>query len=315
MNLNKPENVRRVVVTGLGAVSPVGLDITSMWQALIAGQSGTDYISSFDATPFDTKFAAEVKDFDASIYADRRQVQRMDRFTQFAVAASLQAVAAAGLTLNDNNAEDIGVIIGNSVAGLLSVCEQLPVLAEKGPRRVSPILAPTMTGDAAPVQVSLLLGAKGVNYAPSSACSSGSDAIGQAYELIRQGNAKVMIAGGTEAPIIPLVLASFGIMRALSTNNENPKEACRPFDIKRDGFVFGEGAGIMVLEAYTLRELEPLSQKYGKLDLMSHLIPHLIETGKVVHAYVTNAFWLDVGSTERYEKLDNELVDSFLPAS
>ena len=183
-----------------------------------------------------------------AMYASRKQVQRMDRFTQFAVAASLQAVQSARLTINAANALDSGVIIGNSVCGLLSVCEAIKVLAEKGPRRVSPILAPTMTGDAASVQVSLMLGAKGVNYALSSACSSGSDAIGQAYDLIRLGDARVMIAGGTEAPIIPLVIAAFSNIRALSAKNENPQEACRPFDAKRNGFVMGEGAGMMVLE-------------------------------------------------------------------
>jgi 3-oxoacyl-[acyl-carrier-protein] synthase II len=172
----------------------------------------------------------------------------MDRFTQFAVAASLQAVAAAKLTIDATNAQDVGVVVGNSVCGLLSVSEQFKILSERGPGRVSPILAPTMTGDAASVQVSLLLGSKGVNYAPSSACSSGADAIGQAFDAIRLGNARVMIAGGTEAPVIPLVLAAFCAIRALSTQNSSPQAACRPFDAARDGFVLGEGAAVMVLE-------------------------------------------------------------------
>jgi len=247
-------NRRRVVVTGLGVISPVGLTVAGMWEALVSGHSGVDYISSFDPSIFETKFAAEVKGFEASMYVGRKQARHMDRFTQFAVAASLQAVEAARLIINGNNAEEIGVIIGNSVCGLLSVCEQYRILNEMGPRRVSPTLAPTMTGDAAPVQVSLALGTKGVSYSPSSACSSGSDAIGQAYEIIRQGNAKVMIAGGTEAPIMPLVLAAFSAIRALSTKNDNPQTTCRPFDAERDGFVLGEGAAIMVLEdaAYAL---------------------------------------------------------------
>jgi 3-oxoacyl-[acyl-carrier-protein] synthase II len=248
MKSKEDMNGRRVVVTGMGAVSPIGLDVPSMWQALIGGKSGADYISSFDTNAFDTKFAAEVKGFDASTYVDRKQARHMDRFTQFAVAASLQAVEAAGLTLSNGNTEDTGVIVGNSVCGLLSVHEQYRVLSESGPKRVSPTLAPTMTGDAPAVQVSLTLGAKGVNYSPSSACSSGSDAIGQAYEIIRQGYARAMVAGGTEAPITPLVLAAFGNIRALSTKNGNPKAACRPFDAERDGFVFGEGAAMMVLE-------------------------------------------------------------------
>jgi 3-oxoacyl-[acyl-carrier-protein] synthase II len=241
-------NHRRVVVTGLGAVSPVGLNVASTWDALINGRCGVDNIASFDATKFQTRFAAEVKDFDPGTYVSKKQARHMDRFTQFAVAASLQALEDSRLKITGENAEDVGVIIGNSVCGLLSVCEQYKILSEMGPERVSPALAPTMTGDAASVQVSLLLGAKGVNYSPSSACASGSDAIGQAYELIRQGHASAILAGGTETPVAPLVIAAFNAIRALSTRNENPKSACRPFDMERDGFVMGEGSAIMVLE-------------------------------------------------------------------
>jgi 3-oxoacyl-[acyl-carrier-protein] synthase II len=239
---------RRVVVTGMGAISPVGLDVPSLWDSLVKGRSGIDYISSFDTKDFVTKFAAEVKNFDPSIYVNRKQIRHMDRFTQFAVAACLQAVESAHLNINPQNAGDMGVIIGNSVCGLLSVCEQYRVLAESGPDRVSPALAPTMTGDAASVQTSLLLGTKGVNYSPSSACASGTDAIGQAFEVISEGRAKAVIAGGTEVPVIPLVMAAFNAIRALSTKNENPQAACRPFDMARDGFVMGEGAAMMVLE-------------------------------------------------------------------
>jgi 3-oxoacyl-[acyl-carrier-protein] synthase II len=241
-------NSRRVVVTGIGAVSPVGLTVSDMWEALIAGKSGIDYISSFDPAPFETKFAAEVKGFDPMVYVSRKEAHRMDRFTQFAVAASLQAVESAGLKIDNSNAEESGVIVGNSVCGLLSVCVQLKVLDEAGPRRVSPTLAPTMTGDAPTVQVSLILGTKGLSYSPSSACSSGSDAIGQAYQAIKAGDAKVMVAGGTEAPIAPIVLAGFGAIHALSRRNDGVQAACRPFDAERDGFVLGEGAAVMVLE-------------------------------------------------------------------
>jgi 3-oxoacyl-[acyl-carrier-protein] synthase II len=241
-------NSSRVVVTGLGAVSAIGLNVPAMWAALVAGKRGVDRISSFDASGFETTFAAEARDFDVTAYVDRKQARHMDRFTQFAVAASLQAVDAARLNFNNGIAEQTGVIVGNSVCGLLSVCEQTNVLAESGPRRVSPILAPTMSGDAASVQVSLTLGTRGVNYAPSSACSSGSDAIGQAYELIRRGTTPVIIAGGTEAPVVPLALAAFGNIGALSKRNDDPEGACRPFDAERDGFALGEGAGMMVLE-------------------------------------------------------------------
>jgi len=249
--VDRVQEGRKVVVTGLGAVSPVGLTVSEMWQALVSGYSGVDYISSFDPAPFDTRFAAEVKGFEASMYVGRKQARYMDRFTQFAVAASLQAAEAAKLTINTANARETGVIIGSSVCGLLSVSQQLKILSEMGPRRVSPTLAPAMTGDAASVQVSLTLGAKGMNYSPSSACSSGSDAIGQAYELIKENNAKVMVAGGTEAAILPLVVAAFNAIRALSTRNDNPKAACRPFDAERDGFVLGEGAAVMILEEAT----------------------------------------------------------------
>ncbi len=255
------DNHRRVAVTGMGVISPVGLTISDMWEALISGKSGVDYISHFDPTPFDTKFAAEVKGFDPTVYVTRKEAHRMDRFTQFAVVASLQAVEAARLTIDNSNDEETGVIIGNSVCGLLEVAEQFKILSEVGPRKISPILAPTMTGDAAPVQVSLMLGAKGPNYSPSSACSSSSDSIGQAYEVIRRGEAKVMIAGGTEAPIMPICIAAFNSARALSTRNSEPQNACRPFDAQRDGFVLGEGAATIILEdlSYALERGAPIS--------------------------------------------------------
>jgi len=253
-------NQQRVVVTGMGVISPVGLTVSNMWEALISGKSGVNYISCFDPAPFDTKFAAEVKGFNPTVYVSQREAHRMDRFTQFAVAASLQAVEAAGLMIDNSNAEETGVIIGNSVCGLLKVAEQLKVLSEHGPRRISPILAPTMIGDAAPVQVSLILGAKGPNYSPSSACSSSTDSIGQAYDVIRHGEAKVIIAGGTEAPITPICIAAFNAARALSTKNSEPQNACRPFDAERDGFVLGEGAAIIILEdlSYALERGAPI---------------------------------------------------------
>jgi 3-oxoacyl-[acyl-carrier-protein] synthase II len=247
-NGNNGHNGRRVVVTGMGAISPIGLNVPDMWASLIAGKSGIDYISSFDPTPFETKFAAEVKGFDPRAYVSPKEAHRMDRFTQFAVAASLQAAEASGLKIDNGNSEETGVIIGNSVCGLLSVCGQFKILSEVGPRRVSPILAPTMTGDAPSVQVSLILGAKGLSYSPSSACSSGTDAIGQAYQVIKAGDARVMLAGGTEAPVAPIIVAAFNAIRALSTSNNGVQSACRPFDAERDGFVLGEGAAMLVLE-------------------------------------------------------------------
>ncbi len=247
-NNNGANNNKRVVVTGLGIICPVGLTVSEAWSGLVSGKSGIDYISSFDTAAFKTRYAAEVKDFDPHDYVGPKEAGRMDRFTQFAVAASLQAAEAARLRLDNGDAEETGVIIGDSICGLLQICTQFKVLAESGPDRVSPVLAPTMSGDAAPVQVSLTLGTRGINYSPSSACSSGSDAIGQAFQLIRRGDARVMIAGGAEAPIMPIILAAFNSCRALSTKNNGVETSCCPFDAERDGFVLGEGAAVMILE-------------------------------------------------------------------
>jgi 3-oxoacyl-[acyl-carrier-protein] synthase II len=299
----EPGKKPRVVVTGLGAVSPVGNNIEDMWASLIVGKSGIDYIKSFDTTNFETKIGGEVKNFDASLYASKKLVQRMDRFTQFAVAASLQAVQAAKLPINAGNAADCGVIIGNSVCGLLSVSEQYKVLTEQGPGRVSPILAPTMTGDAASVQVSLILGAKGVNYAISSACSSGSDSIGQAYNIIQLGDAKVMIAGGTEAPIMPIVIAAFSNIRALSAKNETPQEACRPFDAKRNGFVMAEGAGVVVLEEadHAFQRGAPILAElagYGATSDAFHLIQPAPDGAKAADAVKLALKKANIGTDE-----------------
>jgi len=240
---------RRVVVTGLGGVTPIGLSMSEAWQSLLAGRSGIDYIASFDTTPFTVKFAAEVKGFDIGQYISRREAHRMDRFTQFAVVAGMEAMTMSGLKIANGMAERTGVVIGNSVCGLQSVCRELDVLEKEGPRKISPILAPTMTSDAAGVQISLMFGAKGPNFSVSSACSSGSDAIGQAYLMIRHEEADFVIAGGTEAPVGPIAIAAFSAARALSTRNDSPQQACRPFDAGRDGFVMGEGAGMLVLES------------------------------------------------------------------
>lgn len=239
---------RRVVITGMGAISPLGLSISELWAGLISGKSGIDYITLFDAAAFDTKFAAEVKGFDPTNYVDRKEARRMDRFTQFALAATLQAVAQAKLQIDHKNEDEIGVLFGSGIGGLITMYEQIKVLLEKGPGRVSPFTAPMMISDSAPGQISIILGAKGPNFTATSACSSGSDAIGEAYEIIKRGDAKVMIAGGAEAAINPFAIAAFNAARALSTRNDEPKVASRPFDAERDGFVIGEGAAAIILE-------------------------------------------------------------------
>lgn len=240
--------VKRVVVTGIGVVCPLGLDVESMWQALINGQSGIDYITLFDASLCETKIAGEVKGFKPENYMSPKEIRRTDRFAQLAIAASLQAVEHSGIKVSATNQDEIGIIIGSGIGGLTTLFEQTKVLLEKGADRISPFLIPMMMPDIAAAQVSITLGVKGPNFCTTSACSSGSDAIGIAFETIRRGNAKVMITGGAEAIINPIGISAFNAMKALSTRNDAPKLASRPFDAERDGFVIGEGAGILVIE-------------------------------------------------------------------
>ncbi|MFC2016801.1 beta-ketoacyl-ACP synthase II [Chloroflexota bacterium] len=245
--MNNPAN--RVVVTGMGVLSPLGLDISSTWEALIAGKSGIDYITLFDPEPMETKFAGEVKGFEPTDYINRKDIRRMDRFAQLAVAASLQAVKQAGLQINSMNQDNIGVIVGSGIGGLTTLFEQIRVLLERGSGRVSPFLAPMMISDMAAAQVSIALGVKGPNLCTTSACSSGSDAVGAAYELIKHGDAQAMIAGGSEAIINPVGISAFNALKAISTRNSEPQLASRPFDAERDGFIISEGSGLLVLES------------------------------------------------------------------
>ena len=232
----------------MGIISPLGLDATTTWENLIAGQSGIDYITLCDPEPLKTKFAGEVKGFEPTDYMNRKDAHRMDRFAQLAVAASHEAVKQAVLEITQSNEDTIGVIVGSGIGGLTILFEQSKVLLEKGPSRVSPFLIPMMISDIAAAQVSIALGVKGPNFCITSACSSGSDAIGAACELIKHGNTQVMIAGGTEAIINPIGVTAFNAVKALSTRNSEPKLASRPFDAERDGFVLSEGATILILE-------------------------------------------------------------------
>jgi len=218
------------------------------WNNLIAGKSGVDNITLFDASKMEVRFAGEVKGFDPIKYIDRKSVRRMDRFAQLAVAAGYQAVKNANLKIDSANRDDIGVFIGSGIGGLTTLFEQAKVLVEKGPDRVSPFLAPMMIADIAAAQISIALGARGPNMCMTSACSSGSDAIGAAAEYIRVGNAQVMIAGGAEAIINPLGVTAFSALKALSTRNDAPQKASRPFDRDRDGFILAEGAVVLILE-------------------------------------------------------------------
>jgi len=237
------------VVTGIGVIGPLGLDAATTWSNLIAGKSGIDYVTLCDASNLDSKIAGEVKGFQATDYINRKDARRMDRFAHLAVAASRLAVDSARLEITEENQDYIGVIIGSGIGGLTTLYEQAKILVEKGPDRVSPFLAPMMIADIAAAQVSISLGVRGPNLCTTSACSSGSDAIGAAYEFIKHGDAHIMLAGGTESIINPLGITAFTALKALSTRNDAPQKASRPFDIDRDGFVISEGAAVLILES------------------------------------------------------------------
>ena len=267
----------RVVVTGIGMVTPLGLDTAATWRALVKGKSGVERISSFNPEGFEAQIAAEVKGFDPTDSMERKEALRTDRFTQFAIASSRQAVAQAGLRIDDSMAERVAVIIGSGVGGILTLSQQFDLLQQKGPGRVSPFLMPMMLIDMAAAQVSIALGTRGPNFSLVSACASGSDAIGEACEMIRRGEVDAALAGGTEAPICPIAVSGFSACSALSLRNDDPASASRPFDAGRDGFVMGEGAAVLVLERleHALdRGAQPLAELtgYAATSDASHIV-------------------------------------------
>lgn len=241
--------MRRVVITGLGAVSPVGNTASASWQALLAGQSGVGRISCFDASEFPIQIAGEVKGFQLDPAIDAREARRMSRYSQLALNAALEAWRDAGLEIKNEDPEQVGVVFGSGAGGLDLILEQHDVLRERGYRRVAPLLIANMIDDAASGQIAIALGAQGPNLAIVSACSTGGSNVGEAWETIRRGDAEVIVAGGSEAPIVPLVLASFTTMKGLAGDNELPQRACKPFDAERDGFVLSEGAAALILES------------------------------------------------------------------
>ncbi|HHU51413.1 MAG TPA: beta-ketoacyl-ACP synthase II [Firmicutes bacterium] len=251
---------RRVVVTGLGVISALGLEYETFWSSLINGESGVSLVTSFDTTEFPSKIGAEVKDFDPSQYLEKKEIRRMDRFAQFAVAASKQALEDSGLKITEENAHRIGVLIGSGIGGMKTFEDQTRVLLEKGPNRVSPFFIPMMIADMASGQVSIHTGARGPNLAAVTACASSTHAIGEAYRIIKYGDADVMITGGAEAAITALSYAGFSAAGALSKRNDDPTKASRPFDRERDGFVMGEGAATIILE-----ELEAAKARGAKI--------------------------------------------------
>jgi 3-oxoacyl-[acyl-carrier-protein] synthase II len=238
---------RRVVITGMGAITPVGNDVETMWNQVKNGQSGIDIVTKVNPDDFPAKVAAEVKDFDPTLYMDKKEAKRMDLFTQYAVAASVMAVKDAGLDINDEIANRTGVWIGSGIGGMSTYEEQFRKFLEKGYRRVSPFFVPMMIPDMAAGQVSIILGAKGINSCTVTACASGANSIGDAFKVIQRGDADYMITGGAEAPITNMSFSGFSTAKALSTT-EDPKRASRPFDKDRNGFVMGEGSGILILE-------------------------------------------------------------------
>ncbi|MCE2470103.1 MAG: beta-ketoacyl-ACP synthase II [Dehalococcoidia bacterium] len=258
----------KVYVTGVGMITPVGLDARSSWEALLRGVSGIDTISAFDPAGFATTFAGEVNGFDAEAYVDRKQARRLDRFAQLAVGATAQALEQAKLDLRGGAVDPTraAAVIGSGIGGIITLSEQWGVLAERGPSRVNPFLVPMMLADMGPGQVSIIFGVEGPNLCTVTACSSGADAIGMAFEMLRRGEVDVAIAGGAEAPICPIAVAGFNACLALSRRNDDPQAASRPFDAGRDGFVMGEGAGVMVLETASSverRGAAPLAELAG----------------------------------------------------
>lgn len=239
---------RRVVVTGLGLISPLGVGVEKSWSGLLQGRSGIRGITHFDASLFATRIAGEVDGFKPEDYIEPKEVKKMDRFIHFGVAASTMAVADAGLKIDENNAARVGVYVGSGMGGLPTIEHYHKVMLEKGPRRITPFFIPMLIINLAAGQISIKFGAKGPNSAPATACATGSHAIGDAFKVIQRGDADAMIAGGTESVITPMGIGGFNAMKALSTRNDQPERASRPFDRDRDGFVMGEGAGIMIIE-------------------------------------------------------------------
>ncbi len=241
-------NRKRVVVTGLGAITPIGNTVPDYWEGLMNGRNGIDTITLFDASRHKCRMAGEVKGFDPCDYITRKEAKRMDRFAQLAISASKQAIADAKFVIDDLNAEQVGVMIGTGIGGLKVLEDQQEVYLTRGPSRCSPFMIPTMIANMAAGLTAIHTGAQGPNSCPVTACAAGSNAVGDAFRLIQRGYAQAMICGGTEAAVTPLSVAGFAAAQALSTRNDDPTHACRPFDKDRDGFVMGEGSGILILE-------------------------------------------------------------------
>lgn len=266
--------MRRVVVTGLGAITPIGNNVSDFWQGIKNGACGVDKITHFDASEFKTQIAGEVKNFDVTEFIEKKEARKMDRYTQLAMVAAEEAVKNAGIDMTNEDPWKVGVITGSGIGGIETLCEQHSALLERGPGRVSPFFIPMMIGNMGAAQIAIKFGAKGINENVVTACASGTNAIGDAFRHIQYGNNDVIIAGGAEAAVNPLAFAGFCSMKAMSTRNDDPKTASRPFDAERDGFVLSEGAGFIVLE-----ELEHAKARGA------HIICEMVGYGATDDAY------------------------------
>jgi len=239
---------RRVVLTGMGSVTPLGLNTDEFWQGLISGKSGGGKITQFDTSNYATKIAAEVKGFNAQDHFEPKEVRRLDPYTQYAIISAREAITRSGLNFEAENRDRVGVIIGSGIGGMLSFETEMTKLITNGPRRISPFFIPQMISDIAAGHISMEFGLKGPNYATVSACATSGHAVGAAFMAIQRGDADIMVSGGSEAAVTPMGIGGFNAMKAISTNNDNPEKASKPFDLNRDGFLMGEGAGVVILE-------------------------------------------------------------------
>ncbi|WP_256757646.1 beta-ketoacyl-ACP synthase II [Cohnella sp. WQ 127256] len=294
--------MKRVVITGMGVITPIGNRVDTFWGNLTKGQSGISKIEHFDTSDYKTNFAGVVKEFDAEAEVGRREVRRMDRYCQFAVAAAKQAIDDAGLVIDASNEERVGVYIGSGIGGIQTILDNYRTLLSRGPSRVSPTVVPMMIANMAAAQVSILYGAKGPSLAPVTACATGNNAIGEAYKLIQRGGADAVIAGGAEATVTDLALAGFGNATALSTRNDAPEQASRPFDEQRDGFVSAEGAGVLVLES-----LEHAERRGARIHA------EIVGYGSTSDAYHIVA--TDPEGSGAYRAMREALVDAGIDAS
>ena len=249
MRSGMPSTDCRVVVTGLGIISPIGVGTAENWSSILRGRSGIGTIASFDASDHPVRIAGEVRDFDPNLFFDKKEIKKVDRFTQLALAASQMALEDSGFRIDDDNGDNVGVVVGVGMGGIATIEEVTAIYHESGLRRVSPFFVPRLIANMAPGMIAIRFGCRGVNYVTTSACASGGHAVGEAFRLVASGRQEMVLAGGSEAPITPLGVGGFAVMRALSTRNEEPERASRPFDRGRDGFVIGEGAGMLVVES------------------------------------------------------------------